>query len=1019
MKTENRKTLRGSVLFTVICVMALLIIFLTGTLALASASSNRAHKSYASSQASYTARAAIDAFVQSMERNEGIPAAIENMGSDPLEVEMKINDRTLGVIGSYDGSTWKEGIIRIDPVADSTGYIYTDLDGQGMKWVPVTAVKVTATCRVGKEEETVTAYIRKTAATHSQQAPGGLDGLQEVGGNAFPNGALITGGLGLGISKDASGLYRAHNNTVIETKSTFINGDFAGGTGSFAINIQNPVSENGVKLMPNSKTVIMGSVCLSNTDFINLDYEMTADYTQKDIPYLYVDKTIAGMNDGAAIGRVVNRNPDTGAITSTANGKGKAPFNLFVGTLSSYSFKNNLNIGGADVYLLDEYTPSKSYTVYNCKRSYSKEELANTDVGTDSEIWVDCDGITVGDNYIGKPEKNTVLYNWESSYVHKTDSQFKTTGGNLYSMGRLTLENCEINGNVGVHDDCIIKSNVTIKGDLVVEGTLSFEDGGKPTSVGGKIYCDVIKGVSNAAKENVVKEGFIEHVNELVPGYAEIPNAIYDNTPLEGVEECEVAQDPASNYQLAYDYAGKHVVIDWSSNDANIAKDAINNNGGILYVSDTGIYSKKPYNPTTYDGNVDKTKVVTTDKIAYKVDPNDTDVIRDEVAEGDFTYYRRKDDGTVDAANEVPKDVAVKTYYTKEGDPNTVYGASQACDEVDTTIYPAYTGSGKEPAYPTNMTRKAIYGYEDPDSHEFIEADPKTKLIKNVYEVRQELNMDKNGDYDPKIYHDHVPKKFCLNADDDTFIDEPDDPLYNSTENVAQRNKLPYAYGTDGKPVDDNTIWQGGEIISSCIIGDPDGKNFTPPKGDVKIKGSGDGIWIILRNVVTADDSGVNFLCDTSEGKVCFLIDGTLTISKTDIRPTVTKVSANGGYSVQEFKAGCTVTPQSSWGIEYYGTEGSKIVLSPNESTLVGTFMCPNTTFKSEVQGKTSCKYIDEYGVERTISSPIVGSALFNKIEGAKNEFSVLNSGGAGAKTNTSSVHTALGTYEISYFAGA
>ena len=64
MKTENRKTLRGSVLFTVICVMALLIIFLTGTLALASASSNRAHKSYASSQASYTARAAIDAFVQ-------------------------------------------------------------------------------------------------------------------------------------------------------------------------------------------------------------------------------------------------------------------------------------------------------------------------------------------------------------------------------------------------------------------------------------------------------------------------------------------------------------------------------------------------------------------------------------------------------------------------------------------------------------------------------------------------------------------------------------------------------------------------------------------------------------------------------------------------------------------------------------------------------------------------------------------------------------------------------------------
>ena len=59
MKTEKNNKLRGTVLFTVVAVMALLIIFLTGTLALATASSNRAHKSYSSSQASYTAKTAI------------------------------------------------------------------------------------------------------------------------------------------------------------------------------------------------------------------------------------------------------------------------------------------------------------------------------------------------------------------------------------------------------------------------------------------------------------------------------------------------------------------------------------------------------------------------------------------------------------------------------------------------------------------------------------------------------------------------------------------------------------------------------------------------------------------------------------------------------------------------------------------------------------------------------------------------------------------------------------------------
>ena len=79
MKTENKKTLRGSVLFTVVCVMALLVIFLTGTLALASASNNRAHKSYASSQASYTAKAAITSFTEAMQRDEGIVAAVQNM----------------------------------------------------------------------------------------------------------------------------------------------------------------------------------------------------------------------------------------------------------------------------------------------------------------------------------------------------------------------------------------------------------------------------------------------------------------------------------------------------------------------------------------------------------------------------------------------------------------------------------------------------------------------------------------------------------------------------------------------------------------------------------------------------------------------------------------------------------------------------------------------------------------------------------------------------------------------------
>jgi len=1009
MKTENRKTLRGSVLFTVICVMALLIIFLTGTLALASASSNRAHKSYASSQASYTARAAIDAFVQSMERKPGIPAAIEDMGSDPLDVEMKINDPSLGVIGSYYEGVWREGKIIIEPVANSDSYMYTDLgDGNGARWVAVNAVKVTATCRVGREEETASAYIRKTAGTHNEQSPGGLDGLQEVGGNSFGNGGLITGGFGLGISKDATGLYLAHNQTTIETKSTFINGHLVIGTSSFEINIKNPVSESGVKLMPNSKTAIMGSVFVHHTKaLVNLDYEMTSDYSQKDIPYLYIDQTIAG-DAGLEIGRVRKNN-------AYANQKGKAPFNVFIGTLNCTKTINDIQIGGADLYLLDEYTPSEKYTVmFADDRSYSADELASEDPSRSTTG--DITGIVKGDNYFGKSSSSAVLYDWESSFIHKTDSQHKSTGGNLYCMGNLTLQNCTVNGEVRVNGNCTVKGGVTIKGDLIVKGDLSFEDNGKPDSVGGTIYCDRIHGVGNSAVSNVVKEGYIEHVDELVPGYVEIPNAVYDNTEVEDAELCDVAQDPLSEYKLAYDYAGKHVVIEWGTTQASIAQDAISNNGGKIYATESNIYSKKPYYQTTYDGDVDKTKIVTKDKVAYKVDPNDTDSIRDEVAEGDYTYYRMKEDGSISISDEVPEDVAISTYYTAVGDPNTVVPASVACDSVDTTIYPAYTGSGKEPAYPTTMTREAIYGKEDPDSHEFIPADSKTKLVKNIVEVRKELNMDKNGDYDENVYHNHVPKKFCTNASDDTFIDDPNDPLYNTAENKANRNKLPYAYNDDGTPNTSSGVWSGGEIIRSCIIGNPPGSTKTTftPNGSVKIKGSGEGIWIVLKNVKTETKDNIDFLCDTSAGKVCFLVDGRLDISKTDIRPTVT------GGGVQAYTSGCKVTPKSNWGIEYYGAEGSSIDMTQNECTLVGTFMCPNTTFSNKVEGKTPCTYVDEYGNERTnVKSPIVGSALFNKITEAQNCFGVLNSGGAGATNNTKNINTALGTYEISYFTGS
>lgn len=1029
MKTENKKTLRGSVLFTVVCVMALLIIFLTGTLALASASSNRAHKSYSSSQASYTARAAIDTFVQSMGREPGIPAAIENIGDTPLEVEMKINDPTLGVIGYYDDShKWQKDKMVITPVADSAGYIFTDIDGDNNpEWVPVTAVKLTATCRVGKEEETVSAYIQKTASSTSVVTPGGLDGLQEVGGNAFPNGAVITGGLGLGISKDSSGLYIGHNAVQIETKSTFINGSFIGGTGSFAINIKNPVDNKTGKLqMPNSQTVVMGSVYMRNNCFFNLDYTMTSNYTQKDIPYIYIDKTIGGSSsiEFARTGKFVKK--DGKYEFEGATKEGKAPFNIFIGTFDSYAFKDEVKLGSADIYMLDEYvndtTKHRILYVSDEDREYSSEELAIDDEsrpGKDQDRYV-----TVGDNYIGKDNAGrTILYDWASSYVHKTESQHKTTGGNVYSMGNLTLQACEIYGDVRVNGNCTIKSNVTIRGDLIVKGHLKF-DGGNPNSINGDIYCDNVEdgGAGNRDTQRL-KEGFIEHKNALLPRYKEVHNFIYDNEPVPDTEVEDIirpVKSEAAGWKLVITKPGETTptVLGWEDEKTDGIR-----NADYCYKKIKGEwYVGNVYYETGTDG-YSSDRVVSTPTVTYKGDPT-TDEERVWIGDDgkpiygsssdDYSYYKMNEDNTV--AEETDEDHAKATYYTKEGDPYTVYGRNEAYGSFSAVNHMDYTGSGKEPAYPDSMTRKAIYGYEDPDTHDFVEADPKTKIVKNIYEVREDLNMDENGNYDEKVYHNHVPKRFCENAADDTFIDDPDDPAYNTPANKDQRNKLPYAFNDDGTPNTASGVWSDGKIIRSCIIGKTDGSVFRfENKKSYNIVGSGEGIWVMLKNVKTTDDSENSLLCDTTKGKVCFLIDKTLDISKTSIRPVVS------GSGVQAYTENCIVTPDSVWGIEYYGTEGSSITMF-NDCTLVGTFMCPETSFSGNVAGLIGCRYRGAYtakGKETYYKSPIVGSAMFKRVDKATNDFGVLNSGGGGATKTKGSVKTALGTYEISYFTGS
>ena len=948
MKTEKKKTLRGSVLFTVVCVMALLIIFLTGTLALASAAGNRAHRSYSVSQASYTARTAIESFTQAMQRDKGIEAAVEEMGSGGYTVlhpKVVIPDKTLGEIGYWDGSNWVPDRIEITPISSGT-YSYYDKDGNGPTWNEVQGVKVTATCKVGREYETVSAYIQKSPSTATKNKPGGINGLQEAGGSNFPNGALITGGLGVGISNTQAEVYTMHNNQQIDTTLMFVNSNLVGGTSSNQIHIHKPLDKDAAK--PYSQVVINGSLVVRNNSFIVNEYEMTESYTQKEVPYLYVDGVIA-QSEASDLGLVVGNN---------------SPFNVFAGTLHP---KGPVKIN-ADLYLMDKADGTKVAAPF-AERDGDAEKTDYYDKGI---------------NYFGADGKSgNALYEWSKSVVQRTETTFNSTGGSIYCMGDLILQEATIRGDVRVEGNCTIKNGVTIYGDLVVGKQLTFSNQNINKIVKGKIY----NSNNNGGSPNMdgIKAGYTYHENELYPDYIEVQNVVYENTPVPDVEpwsDKKQDHDPWG-FELTYPDG----TVEYLGNDAN------NSHKTIYVLKDTETYWEEvPYYRTDEKG-FDDTNTIVTDKFSrYAVEPDGTVLYeKDEngqpkingegnkipvKSDDDQTYYKKPD--TVDGEYQrVGRNDAVGTYYldpsgkiVSEGDAR---GTVSAADILPYETYVKDHGS----AYPTNMTREAIWGKKTAAG--FEAAPSETKIVKTLQEVRKDLKFDEDGNFDGAYYND-LPEEYGT-------IDD-----------------LPYAYNVDqwGNASVNSDVLTAGNISTSCIIGNPSGTQFNVPD-NITIKAK-DEIWVVLSNI---NLQSKEIKVDAASAKVNFLFDG----DKNTID--------NGHILSTDFSEGMTVRYDMDWGIEFYATEGAYLKLN-NNNIFTGTFKAPTLTIEQGNAGPYSVNYYDEYGNTQKINPVVVGSALVNhvKMRPDSNQFSVINTGNGGSGAGTTSFKGTFGWYDVSYFMG-
>ena len=725
MKTEKKKTLRGSALFTVVAVMAILILFLTGTLALASASNSRAHKSYSVSQASYTARSAIRSFKAAMEDETdgaGIVAAVHNLGTGEhtgtLHPIINMGDNTMGNIGYWnEDGIWERDRLTLEPVTDRVDWVY-----EGDKWVPYNVVRLTATCRLGREEETVMAYISKHSETVDGESPvsdSEVKGLQEAGGNTFMNGGDIYGGLGVALADDPSdglGEYELNNEFKTHTTLNFINASVYNLTSTFEILVEKSNAN------PVSATVIMGNLSIKNNSFIVLkdSYEMNKNFRQKDIPYLYVDKLIY-ERQGTSAPYV---KPEGGMDSTKFQ-----PFNVYAGTM----YYPTQFQARADLYLMDEPTQlaDGSYEEYDATKA-ADPNPGNWE-GVDQKI-------KKGENYFGCFKDGSItttdkgskqLFKWANSTFTRKDD-YDSYGGNIYCNGNFHMGAAIINGNLRVKGDFYLEKAVNgyqpeIRGDLVVEGDIIDNcDAFDPDDiVTGLIYND---GLANGTGEVTVtiKDGYAYEEDKLYPGYTEMETAVLENRQL---------SEEGNEVILQSD--GKYLVTIVDLGDKTF--------GTIPYIE------RVPLSENTF-GDSDPYVITEKETSRYEVD-KDGNFVFDEVdgkqvprkTNEEYVYFDDEGNGPISESD------AKGNYYRTTTEPYRRVDPSEACNfsagsskAVPNNQY--YYGA----AYPENMTREKIYGeYKD---GKFV-TNPDTKLVTTLDETRKALSWNTtDGEFDKTVY---------------------------------------------------------------------------------------------------------------------------------------------------------------------------------------------------------------------------------------------------------------------------
>lgn len=455
---EKKGKVGGSVLFTVIVVMMVLVVFLMGTLGLASAANKRAQNSYTSSQAQYTARMAVESVLAAMQNDADVAERVYKLRANtPINVDIS-TDRlaTAGTTGDAYGRIQSCTIENI-----GKDYYYVD-----NKWDGRDIIKITATVQLGTQDSTVSAYILKKEkdSVVNNTPSGGGGGLVTAGDATFGTKVSVFGGAGInlgnrwrnmdpadalrGYSFDGSASFSSQDTTSLQWEAPYVvNGSFtADGSGAALVF---PKLGSGFTFWGNFNFNNQIAITSGNPAVLNAGSSAALNYT--DIPYIYVEKTLSITNGAKGI-----------------NVNHQIPLNILCGNTCIITTDPIY----ANLYMMNDNTPDSEKVE---KQVYWPEFK-----------------IEKYANYINF-NQGSLLSNWTYQLINGVDNPTEHVGGSIYAQDELCIDADNqkgvVEGSLVVDDDLLISTQeFVVEGDLVVKGKLKITNG--RVKVGGKFYHD-------------------------------------------------------------------------------------------------------------------------------------------------------------------------------------------------------------------------------------------------------------------------------------------------------------------------------------------------------------------------------------------------------------------------------------------------------------------------------------------------------------------------------------------------